>query len=47
MCRMIFVYQVVGVSMLYSGGIPILYLFAAFSFAINFCVDKVGKPCML
>ena len=30
-----------GVSLLYSGGIPVLYLFAAFSFASNFIIDKV------
>lgn len=37
--------QVVAVSMLYSGGIPILYLLAAFSFAVSFVIDKVrGSP---
>lgn len=31
--------------MLYSGGIPILYLLAAFSFAVSFVIDKVrGSP---
>lgn len=35
--------QVLGVSLLYSGGIPVLYLFACFSFATNFIVDKVQK----
>lgn len=39
--------QVVGVSMLYSGGIPILYLFASFSFVTNFLVDKVTPPYVL
>ena len=34
-------FQVLGVSLLYSGGIPILYLFASFSFLTNFIVDKV------
>lgn len=36
-------WQVLGVSLLYSGGIPVLYLFASFSFATNFIVDKVRK----
>ncbi|CBJ32340.1 conserved unknown protein [Ectocarpus siliculosus] len=38
--RYAFLLQVLGVSLLYSGGIPILYLFASFSFATNFVVDK-------
>ena len=33
--------QVLGVSLLYSGGIPVLYILAAFTFATNFVVDKV------
>ena len=38
--------KVVGVSLLYSGGIPVLYLFASFSFAINFIIDKVRRERM-
>eukprot|EP00903_Cladosiphon_okamuranus_P011141 g10515.t1 len=39
--RYAFLLQVLGVSLLYSGGIPVLYLFACFSFATNFIVDKL------
>ncbi|CAM9493483.1 unnamed protein product [Ectocarpus sp. 4 AP-2014] len=36
----LFAFDVLGVSLLYSGGIPIIYLFASFSFATNFVIDK-------
>eukprot|EP00752_Nemacystus_decipiens_P003601 g3320.t1 len=39
--RYAFLLQVLGVSLLYSGGIPVLYLFACFNFATNFIVDKL------
>ncbi|CAM9337762.1 unnamed protein product, partial [Discosporangium mesarthrocarpum] len=39
--RYAFLIQVVFVGMLYSGGIPVMYLLAALSFITNFLVDKL------